>query len=1190
MHRSIFLAAGLMMIISPAINARIINVPNDFETIQTAIDDASANQVDTVLVENGVYRGAGNTNLSISRELVLMSANGALETTIDCEGAADSRTIFSTTSVTIAGFTITGATTNGIRVDNAQRLLIDGCRFVENNGNVAQQSGGGFQLRTCVGRITNCIFEGNSNIGSGGGGIMNTSRLTIEGCVFRSNHADRFGGALHITTNNTVTILNCLFTQNTAGIDGGAIGHSAVATTDISFCTFIENEATGLGGAIYKGSNSNPTITDCIFWGNRATRGNQLAEQIPPNGGEIIINFCIVEGGADEGDENGEGAWGGENIIDEEPMLTDGREPVWGMNGFFLNQEESPAVDAGSAGAEELGVDILTTNPDLTTDADQADLGFHYWIGWYNIFGRVYGRVLDLADDSPIEGVRVTTTLNQSAITDDEGNWEIPEARVGVFDITATKAYYFPVTLNDQEVEEDGELEVTHRLPHPEFRLSVEEFASEIGVEDTTDVIFEVFNDGNGPVSWSAYAKLRDEDNQDPWESINTFPVGNDVQDNRITGVAFDGEHYYVSGADADEPSKIYVLDTEGRQTGEFVQAGSARFGMRDLAWDGELLWGASNQDIIGFTTDGDSITSFQGPFNPTYAVTYDSDNELFWLSAITTDIFGYDRAGNQVARLNRGSIRIYGLAHWSDDPDGATLYIHGNTAAEAAPQVFKINPDNGETTTVDTLATPANSNAEGAEIFDGIDSYATSMITVYNHADGDYIGIWRINKRDGWALFEPAEGIVEGGESMEVTMTLTSNEFVEGLYHAEAHFAFSALGDSITIPIEMQVVAGAVHAVRAIPLPMGWSLISSHLQPDDADIRTIMQPLVDAGRLMFMKDTEGRIYIPRPQNPFINMQPWDVERPYWIKLNSPGILRLEGVTVLPDRPLNLNQGWNGVAYLPRVIMDPRRAFEGIIDDVELVRDGEGRFLLPRYNFSNLQPCRQGNGYLVKVSRDVEFVWGGAPQNDFALPPQRLEKLPERFEVPSPTGFTMSVLMLAASQDGDEIAILSRDRIVGGGVVSGGMCGFAVPGDDPLTPEIEGAVEGEALEVVRYRLDVAEVVSPKLIEGGLTYTRGGLTVAELSGASLPESAMLIGAFPNPFNSTTAVNVSIPAAGEVRIGLFDTEGRLILKVYQGSVPAGQHRFAIDGGQLSSGLYFLKLDNGTRQATTRLLLIR
>ncbi len=1180
---SIIIIAGLMMINSPALYARIIHVPDDFETIQAAIDDASADEVDTVMLDDGTYSGNGNINLAINRELVLTSVNGALETIIDCEDAANSRAIFPTTSVTIIGLTITRAKTNGIRVDNAQRLLIEKCRFIANVGNVNQQSGGGIQLRTCSGTIKDCIFENNSNIGSGGAVVINTSQINFEGCLFRSNHAERFGGALLVTNNSQVSIFNCLFVGNTAGIDGGGIAHSLTAQSTISFCTILENEAAGLGGGIYKGSNSNPTVINSIFWGNRAQTGDQLAAQ--DNGGEITISYCLVEGGPDQA-----GRWDGENIIEDEPVLTDGRDPAWGWNGFYLNQEESPAVDAGSDGAEELGVNIFSTDPDLRNDQDQADLGFHYWIGWVNIFGRLYGRVVDLTDDAPIAGARVTTTLNQSAITEEDGNWEFPEARVGLFDITAEKPYFSTMTISDQELEEDAEVELIFRLPHPEFRVSEEALTAEIGVDDTAEVTFQVINDGNGPMIWSSYIRLRDEENQDLWESRATFTTGNDVQDSRVTGVAFDGENYYASGADGDEPSKIYVLDAEGSPVREFVQPGSARFGMRDLAWDGELLWGASNEFLIGFTTEGDSITSFRGPANPTFSVTWDTDRELIWASAITTDIFGYDREGNQVARLNHGVMRTYGLAHWSGDPDGATLYVHGNSAAEPGPQVFKVNPDNNEITHLVTLDVLENSSPEGAEIISGVDPYAITLIAVYNYADGDYINFWRASKRDGWFSLEPDRGNLDGGEAIDVNLTLLSQGFDEGMYQAEAHFAYDAAGDSSTVPIQMEVVGGAVHAVRAVPLPMGWSLVSSHIQPDDADIQVIMQPLVDEGKLMFMKDTEGRIYAPRLDEPYINMLPWDVERAYWVKLTSPGVLRLEGLTVSSDQPLQLREGWNGVAYLPRVVMDPVRAFAGIIDEVRLVRDGEGRFMLPRYDFSNLLPCRPGNGYLVRVSQHVEFIWGGEPQNDFVLPQQQIERLPRWFEVPKATGFTMSMLILGDGQDGLEIAVKCGDRIVGGGVISGGMCGIAIAGDDPLTADIEGAIDGEILTLVSYSSSEVVIISPKLIEGELSFKADGLAVALLSSPIVPESALLIDAFPNPFNSTTLVSVSFPAAGEVSVTLFDTEGRTVAKVFEGPISAGQRRFAVDGGQLSTGLYFLTAESRGMQATARLLLIR
>ncbi len=82
--------------------------------------------------------------------------------------------------------------------------------------------------------------------------------------------------------------------------------------------------------------------------------------------------------------------------------------------------------------------------------------------------------------------------------------------------------------------------------------------------------------------------------------------------------------------------------------------------------------------------------------------------------------------------------------------------------------------------------------------------------------------------------------------------------------------------------------------------------------------------------------------------------------------------------------------------------------------------------------------------------------------------------------------------------------------------------------------------------------------------------------------------------PNPFNPSTEIAFSLPAAGPARLEVYDLRGALVRVLANGSLPAGAQRVAWDGrddaGQeVSSGTYLLRLETNTGRGLTRKLML-
>lgn len=78
-------------------------------------------------------------------------------------------------------------------------------------------------------------------------------------------------------------------------------------------------------------------------------------------------------------------------------------------------------------------------------------------------------------------------------------------------------------------------------------------------------------------------------------------------------------------------------------------------------------------------------------------------------------------------------------------------------------------------------------------------------------------------------------------------------------------------------------------------------------------------------------------------------------------------------------------------------------------------------------------------------------------------------------------------------------------------------------------------------------------------------------------------------YPNPFNSTTAIEYDLPTSEFVSLKLYNILGQEIITLVNQHQKAGKHRVRFDAGDLSSGIYFCKISAGTFIKINKMLLI-
>jgi hypothetical protein len=316
-HLVIMIAALIAACITTSSSAGTLLVPNDYSTIQAAID-ASVDG-DEVVVANGIWTGDGNRDLDFGgRAITVRSEDGAATCIIDTQGTElDPRRAFSfhngeTGASVVEGFTIrngfidrggavlcengssprfeacvfqsnwarTDSVDDGggaVHVGAACSPTFTSCQFLENHLEDAFGAEGGGAIRSTPGSavtLIGCEFTDNDVTAvtqAWGGAIYDWGGvLTLTGCTFSGNSVGGFGGGGAVVTyESSVTQTNCIYMENSARWAGAAWDYASVAT--YVDCTFTDNSALGAHNGGYQvDEGTTATMIDCSFICNRA--------------------------------------------------------------------------------------------------------------------------------------------------------------------------------------------------------------------------------------------------------------------------------------------------------------------------------------------------------------------------------------------------------------------------------------------------------------------------------------------------------------------------------------------------------------------------------------------------------------------------------------------------------------------------------------------------------------------------------------------------------------------------------------------------------------------------------------------------------------------------------------------------------------------------------------------------------
>ena len=79
-------------------------------------------------------------------------------------------------------------------------------------------------------------------------------------------------------------------------------------------------------------------------------------------------------------------------------------------------------------------------------------------------------------------------------------------------------------------------------------------------------------------------------------------------------------------------------------------------------------------------------------------------------------------------------------------------------------------------------------------------------------------------------------------------------------------------------------------------------------------------------------------------------------------------------------------------------------------------------------------------------------------------------------------------------------------------------------------------------------------------------------------------------YPNPFNPTTEVNFNLPMDSHVKLAAYDVQGKQIDVIFEGAQSVGSHSYTWNASELSSGVYYIRLQASTMVTSQKALLVK
>ena len=474
--------------------------------------------------------------------------------------------------------------------------------------------------------------------------------------------------------------------------------------------------------------------------------------------------------------------------------------------------------------------------------------------------GNLTGTVRRASDNTPISGVQVLM-LNggRNATSDAAGHYTMTNLQIGHYTAQASgmgvNTRLDTVTIYDSLT---STLDFT--LTNPTLRLAVNDTIVrpndsiavtllDSGSTMTTTRNIFVRNTGNGPLTWNSqllYGGNFDETDS-LWDQVFSFNVTQAVGgDNQIFGVEFDGNNFWVTGANNyTQPHHLYKLDRNGNLLHAYnCPDQTGLYGWRDLTWDGHRYLYSAYSSVIDKidTADGSVVQTYNTSINPVRAIAIDTAANILYYGDQASAVYKmrlsdgatYGTIQNPSGTTPGG---LWGLAYYASDPSGMNLYafVRDSSSFNYGTRLYKINPTTGTTwTRLVKLGLP-NERAAGLSITPRWNPMLWTACAVMQTTTSCRIALFELAFNTLWIGYTPKHDTLQAGQQDTVTVSFNSLAMPDGRYRVAIRFLTNDTTGSVTVPVAMTVtnfIDGVRQQDNGSLVPLQFSLEQNYPNP----------------------------------------------------------------------------------------------------------------------------------------------------------------------------------------------------------------------------------------------------------------------------------------------------------------------------------------------------------------------
>jgi|GEM_PF-474411 len=126
----------------------------------------------------------------------------------------------------------------------------------------------------------------------------------------------------------------------------------------------------------------------------------------------------------------------------------------------------------------------------------------------------------------------------------------------------------------------------------------------------------------------------------------------------------------------------------------------------------------------------------------------------------------------------------------------------------------------------------------------------------------------------------------------------------------------------------------------------------------------------------------------------------------------------------------------------------------------------------------------------------------------------------------------------------------------------------------------------EKLLTYTYRVKAYTGVASSLYSNEASLTLVGVN----DNTALPKEYSISQNYPNPFNPVTRISFALPKSALTKITIYNILGKEVKVLVNKELDAGRHEINIDASDLSSGVYFYKIQSGSFVQTKKMTLLK